>query len=412
MPRSDTALTTETHPAQRLNTETVAQVMDLGASSDGVLSVYIDIDPAQAQREGFEAAALDLWKPLRAEVTDPDVSKRLEDEIDRVNGYVRSWDEPPGRSVAIFSSRPADVFVPVALAVPTLAGARFGPRPHVLPLIAALDEHERYVVALVDRERARILTVWMGEVELRSEFEDPLPGRVTRGGGWATGPGQHAGRDGAPAGGGRIHSSQGSYARHIDWHVHEHIQRVIAELWRLSRESGATRIIIGGPHEALSTLKRSLPRSLAERVAGEFAGELLATDADVIGRVRGMAEQAERAHEAALVAEVLQRTQKNELAVTGWDETLSALADGRAHEVLLIEGETAVGSACPEGHFAATEGIERCPYCDEPMWEVADLAAWALRRAFATDAQVEFVRGEAAEMLRPFGAAAILRYQG
>jgi len=410
MPHNEPALSLETYPAQTFGAATLDRVVQLEAASDGVLSAYLDIEPSETQREGFEAALLDLWKPLRAALKDTDPAGRLEEEIDRVNTYVRSWDEPPGRSVAIFSSAPRDVFVPVALDVPVLAGARFGPRPYVLPLIAALDEHERYCVALVDRERARLLTVWMGHVEQRIEFEDPLPGRVTRGGGWSAGAERGTGRDTSRMGPGRVHSSQGGYARHIDYHVHLHLQRVIAELWRLSRLEAVGRIVVGGPPEAVSAMRHMLPRSLAERVVGEFAGELFASDAEILDRVRGIEEQAERAHETALVKEILERVPKAELAVAGWDDTLTALCDGRAHRLVLIEGETIAGYACPEGHFAVIERIDRCPYCDEPVWQIDDLAAWALRCAFATDAAVEFVRGEAAAALRPHGAGAILRY--
>lgn len=410
MPHNKAVLSLETNPPQTFGADTLDRVVLLEAPIDGVLSAYLDVEPSETQREGFEAALLDLWKPLREATKDPDVAGRLEEEIDRINAYVRSWDEPPGRAVAIFSSAPRDVFVPIALDVPVLAGARFGPRPHVLPLIAALDEHERYCVALVDRERARLLTVWMGRVEQRIEFEEPLPGRVTRGGGWSAGAARGAGRDSSRMGPGRIHSSQGGYARHIDYHVDLHVQRVVAELWRLSRRQAISRIIIGGPPEAMSALRSALPRSLAERVAGEFAGELFASDAEILGRVGIIEEQAERAHEAALVKEILERVPKAEPAVLGWDDTLTALCDGRVHELVLVEGETVAGYACPEGHFAVIERIDTCPFCNEPVWQFDDLAAWALRRAFATDATVEFVRGEAAAALRPHGAGATLRY--
>jgi hypothetical protein len=58
-----------------------------------------------------------------------------------------------------------------------------------------------------------------------------------------------------------------------------------------------------------------------------------------------------------------------------------------------------------------TERIERCPYCGEPVWEIDDLAGWAARLALATDALVEFVRGDAAGLLAPHVAAAVLRYE-
>ena len=411
MPHNKPALSLETNPVQRFDPETLDRIALLESPRDGVLSAYLDVEPSETQREGFEAALLDLWKPLRAELEGTDVVDRLEEEIDRVNTYVRSWKEPPGRSVAIFSSAPADIFVAVALDVPALTGARFGSRPYLLPMIAVLDEYERYCVALVDREHARLLTVWMGRLEQRTEFKDPLPAGFSGGGGWSTGGGQRGRRDAAPMGPGRVHSSQGRYTRHLEYHVQLHFQRVVDELWRLYRGRSFDRLIIGGPPEAMGTLRQLLPRSLATRVVGQFAAERFASDAEVLDRVRGIEETAERAHEVALVQEILDRAAKAEFAVTGWDDTLAALCDGRVHQLLLIEGETAAGYACPEGHFAVIEQVELCPFCDEPVWQISDLAAWATRRARATGAGVEFVRGEAAERLRPRAVAASLRYQ-
>jgi peptide subunit release factor 1 (eRF1) len=199
-------VTLERYPALSFSSDTFDRVASLRAPEAGLLSAYLNVEPAQTQREGFEAALLDLWKPLRAGMKDTDLSARLEEEIERANAYVRSWDVPPGRSVAMFTSAPADVFIAVTLPVPVLAGARFTARPYLLPLLAALDEHERYCVALVDRERARIMTVWMGRVESRAEFTDDLPGRVTRGGGWSTG-GRASSRPGMARG--IVHSDQG-----------------------------------------------------------------------------------------------------------------------------------------------------------------------------------------------------------
>jgi peptide subunit release factor 1 (eRF1) len=209
---------------------------------------------------------------------------------------------------------------------------------------------------------------------------------------------------------GIVHSDQGGYARHIDYHVHLHMRRVIDELWRLRRSSAFDRLIIGGPPEAMNMLRQVLPRSLSGLVAGEFSGELFASDDQLIERVRGIEEQTERSREKALVEEIIQRALKAQRAIAGWDGTLTALCEGRVHELVLIEGASTNGSVCPDGHFAVTEHVERCPFCEEPTWQVDDLASWAVQRAVETDAHVEFVRREAAELLRPYGAGAVLRY--
>jgi peptide subunit release factor 1 (eRF1) len=372
----------------RFGSATLDSVMSLKAPEDGVLSVYLNIEPSEMQREGYEATLLDLWKPLRSRVRGTASASRVEDEIAVVNAYVRGWKEAPGRSVAIFSSTPHDTFIPVALDVPVLAGARFGPRPFLMPLMAALDEYERYCVALVDAETAHILSVWMGRVYERIEFTDQVPGRNATGG-W----------------------SQAGRARHREYHVDEHMRHVVDQLWRLNRRSPFDRLIIGGPQEALAAFKMALTRPLAARVAGEFAGEMFASDAVILERVRGIAEGAERAHEKALVEDILVRAPKRQLAATGWDETLAALVEGSVHQLVLVDGVTTVGFTCPDGHAIVKRQVDQCPVCNKATEPEPDLAAAAVQLAMETGARIEFVRGEAADLLRPHGAGAILRYQ-
>ena len=386
----ETSRTTSTaeHPASRFGSATLDRVMALRAPEHGVLSVYLNIEPSEMQREGYEATLLDLWKPLRSRVRGTASESRVEDEITRINAYVRGWKEAPGRSVAIFSSTPHDAFIPVALDVPVLGGARFGPRPVLVPLMAALDEHERYCVALVDAETAHILSVWMGRIDERIEFTDQVPGRNATGG-W----------------------SQAGRARHREYHVDEHMRHVVDELWRLNRRTPFDRLIIGGPQEALAAFKMALTRPLAAKVAGEFAGEMFASDAAILERVRGIAEEAERAHEKALVEDILVRAPKRQLAATGWDDTLAALTEGSAHQLVLVDGVTVAGCACPDGHAIVRWRVDQCPVCDKAMEPEPDLGAAAVHLAMQTDARIEFVRGEAADLLRPHGAGAILRYQ-
>jgi len=385
MPPKSSSITQERYPAIGYSPEILDWLVTEQFGADGVLSVFLDIDPSQAQREGYEAALLDLWKPLREAMKGTDLEERVEEEIERVTGYVRDWKQPPGRSVAIFSCAPRDLFVPVAFEIPLDAGARFAERPYVLPILMAADEHERYAVLLLDKERALVMQVWMGRIEERIEIVDTVPGR-TAAGGW----------------------SQAGFARHREYHVDRHLHRVIDELWRLHRHHRLGRLLLGGPPEVRAALRAILPRSLSRTIEAEFAGESFAGDAEVLLRVADIAERAERDHETELVDRLLDASPN--ARVMGWADTLSALVEGRVHVLFVVRGQTASGYACPDGHITVVDQLETCPFCREPVWPVSDLVSWAVGRALATGASVEFLGGPAAERLRPAVVAGLLRY--
>lgn len=359
---------------------------------EGVLSLYLDIDPATAGREGYEAQLIELWKSVRAHEHTPWLAGRLEYEIEHMTDVVRSWRQPPGRAVAMFFSGPGGVRVVLPLQFPVRPLARFEPRPVLGPLIAALDEHRRFCVILFDRAGARLITVSLGRVEEEVTLTSDVPAK-TDVGGW----------------GGYL---QGRYARHREHHLIEHARRTVERIWAIDRAHPLHAIILSGPEESLAVLRRMLPRALDRTVAGVVPGEMFASTSDIVRHV-GELEAGSREREDR---ELLERTMDDARAggtgAAGWDETLQALGEGRVQVLILAPGNTVGGVECPAGHFSVVSPVETCPICDARTEHVDDVAEAAIRVAMHTDARVHYLAPAAASLMmqQGAGAAAVLRY--
>lgn len=356
-------------------------------SDEGVLTVYLDIDPATASREGYEAALLDLWKPLYAMPFDQWIRGRLEYEIAGMTDEVRSWKEAPGRSVAMFFSGPGGLRTVLPVQFPMRSMARFGPRPVLTPLIAALDEHTRYCVVMFDKDHARIITTVLGTVEEEVALHGDVIGRSAAGG-W----------------------SQANYARHRENQLHEHARRTVEHLWAIDRSRPIHALILAGPDEALAVLRRMLPRALIRSVVGTIPIEMFAVTADVVKRVESLELEAREKSDRTLIAELVTVAEKGGHATLGWDDTLRAVGEGRAHMLVLPGGVTRPGVQCPVGHYLATTAGKVCPLCDETLWQTDDIAEAAVRTAMSTDAQVHVLAPGARAALADKGIAAFLRY--
>ena len=129
------------------------------------------------------------------------------------------------------------------------------PTPHLAPLLDVVDDYERYAVALVDKERARLFTVFMAQIE---EGRGPSRTRF---------PGKH--HQGGP--------SQMKYQRDHEKHVLWHLKRVVEELCPPARTASlrpAGRCRAGrGPPASSGTL---LPHELARRLVDVVAMEVVA----------------------------------------------------------------------------------------------------------------------------------------
>jgi peptide subunit release factor 1 (eRF1) len=289
----------------------------------------------------------------------------------------------------MFSCRPRGLWHVFQLQVPVRPSARFAERPAVAQLAGILDEHERYMVALVDKDEARLLSVYLGQAEQRAHITDKYPGRNRRGG-WA----------------------QARYSHHRDVHLHVYVLRVAEALLEEFRRQPFDRLMVGGPDEARSAFLHVLPRSLRGRVAGSFLAELFLSDEEVVERVRAVEAEVLREAGTSLVTDVINAASAGGRAVLGWEQTLQALLEGSVHKLVLAEGPARRGSVCPTGHAAVLEALSACPFCGGPLELVDDLAEWAVEKALETDARVETVRGEGAQNLtaRGDGIGAVLRY--
>ncbi|MCH8008297.1 MAG: hypothetical protein IIC91_05475 [Chloroflexi bacterium] len=354
----------------------------------GVLSLYLTFGPtARGKRRNVRSAVDVAFDRLSKSQLTERQRAGLERERTNVHRLLGRRFRPSGRSMILFACEPRGLWELFQLQVPSLSIARFGERPAVSQLASILDEQERYGVLILDKERARLLSVYLGEVEDEITFKGRYSGR-TAAGGW----------------------SQARYERRREGQLHTHVMKAIDALAREQRARGFDRILIGGPDEALAALLGALPRGLRSRVSGTFSCELSASNETILKRTRPLMEAAERNGEEIVVGHLLSAAKSGGLATLGWEETLPALLEGRVHKLVLVDRLRKRGRSCAGGHIAAGRA-SACSRCQEAVGVSHDLTEAAVGAALDTQASVEMVRGPAAQRLRSEGGiGAILRY--
>lgn len=127
--------------------------------------------------------------------------------------------------------------------------------PYLKPLEEALEKHNRYLILLVDREKARLLTVNLGEIE---EHKDVFNGEVPQN---VKAKKIDWGRD-------------DKILRHIEDHLHRHLQIIAKATKEFAKGKNINFLIIGGHAQMLPKIKKHLPYPLNKMVRGEFITEL------------------------------------------------------------------------------------------------------------------------------------------
>lgn len=124
------------------------------------------------------------------------------------------------------------------------------------PVLDAINKHRKYLVLLADREKARLFIVHLGEiVEHTDVFNGMVPQKV------------RANEE-------HYYGRSDKIFRHIEDHLHRHLQLIAEKTTSFAKSKGIEFIILGGHKTLIPKVKEHLPPSLQQMVIGDFVTEL------------------------------------------------------------------------------------------------------------------------------------------
>jgi len=357
-----------------------------------VLSVYLDIDqskPVNLKRR-FEAALHDMLQSLEAQLDEP---KRDSFSADarRVRQHVSTL-EPRAKGWICFADDSEDFFWMREIKAPVRALARWQETPYVAPMLEVLDEYERYGVALVDKEQARLFTVFIGEIAEHYHAFAPAPVQHFK----TTGTDQWL--------------SARRFQKRAEMHVHWHLKHVAELLDKLVDQYGFDRLLLAGPVEATSELQQLLSKRLRSRVAEKLSLPIKANAAEILEAALKVERAVERQREKEMVENLIIGDAHHPSAL-GLERTVYALAEERVWRLIYAVGFHPEGGRCSNCGmlFAKVEGS--CDYCGGSIKRIDDLIEQMVERVLDQDGKVEQVAGDAALRLQQVGSiGAVLRF--
>ena len=363
-----------------------------------VLSLYLDLDPAEFATADARASAVTSLVDRAArqiesiEELGHDEREGLRDDVERAREFLESIVPPDedstdgARAIALFCCSPAGLFRPLRLKHPVESGVRIAERPWLQPLAEAPPAD--WCVVLVNRRLARVFLGGREGLQELGELEDHVHGQHQQGG-W----------------------SQARYERSVDKDAKDHFAHVGEVLRRELAPLSFRHLLIGGPEEIRGEVEDKLHPDLRERLAGHFRVDVANSNADaVLQAAAPMMEEAERRRIEERV-ERLRHGAAHGTGATGLRDVLAAL-NARAVETLMVQGGYgAPGRECPRcGLLATADAAPECPADGTPLEHRDDVIEPALSLAVEQSAEILPFPDDRDE-LRPVGEiAAVLRF--
>ncbi|MHB1294918.1 MAG: baeRF10 domain-containing protein [Anaerolineae bacterium] len=350
-------------------------------ASDGqgsVLSVYLDTDLTHQSKDAIKLMLREEVRKLDKQVTAADL-----EVVSNYLDYEYDWQ---ARGLALFVAQ-GRLEQAVPLPVPVKTQVTFTDKVQVRTLADVLDRFGQYAVALYDQEGVRLFQVAWGRIETE---EDAYGAEVKRHrqGGWAA----------------------AKYQRREDNLALRNLKQAAERTTAFCQALHMRKLVLAGQKEVLAEIKEMLPTEIRALVIGEFAADMEITPAELLGLSLDVAWQADLTEETRSVEEAITSASKGGHGVTGPEDTLQALHQGRVRRLLVDADRQEAGFVCGHCGHMTSEMRDTCPFCGhQEIRSIVDTTDLAIRKAVATGAEVDIVRGNA-ELVNAGGMAAILRY--
>jgi len=357
-----------------------------------VLSVYLDLDQSKAVNlnRGFETALENMLRAVEAGLQ-PRQLESFDADAGAARRYVSDL-EPGAQGLILFSDASENFFWAREVKVDLRNRARWNDTPYLAPLLEIIDDHERYGVVLLDKEHARLFTVFIGEIEEHHDAIAPAPVRRYKASGT-----DHI-------------LSESRFQNKADAHVHWHAKHVAELLDKLVDQYSFDRLLLGGPVEATSELQHLLSKRVRNRVVERLSIPVKANAQEVLKAALDAEERVERRLEAQIVEQLIVGDAHHPSAL-GLDAAVRALCEQKVCRLIYADGFTPAGGQCSNCGMLFTRTAGSCDYCGSPVKAADDFLESMVEKVLAQNGKVERVSGDAATRLKHAGSiGAVLRF--
>lgn len=264
-------------------------------------------------------------------------------------------------------------------------------RFHLKPLTQLLGSFPSLGIALVDRHRARLFDLHLGELKEVEDFFHALPHRGRSDG--------FAGYDGGHA------------ERRVADEARQHFKNVAEALKNALERNVFKKWIIGCQESHWPQIEAQLHPYVAQRLLGRFPTEVGYESMEEIRvRAQHIFHQWRKQRQSELVSEAISQARANARGATGLRRVLQSLEVGEVQTLLLGENYHTQAVECTNcGHLDARL-VNACPACGRETPQVVDVAEAILPRVIGGNIELLYVEADP-EFDKVGNIAAVLRFR-
>jgi hypothetical protein len=377
--------------ANTIDRDRLRRLADVHPDRGRVLSVFLNLDPAQFATAPARATAITsvlneaARKIESCQGLDHDEEQWLRSDLERIRETLGGAEIASNgtRAVAVYACAPAHLLEVVALRRPLESRVIVDRTPAVQPLVTEADG-QRWVVVLANRRNARIFQGAGDAIEETDRIEDEVHSQHDQGG-W----------------------SQSRFQRGVEKEKDDHLVHVAEILFGIHKRNPVDCVLLGAPEELVHEFESKLHPYLQQRCVGRLHIDVEnSLIDDVRAAVADALEEYATRQEREALDRLIEAVGRASRGAAGLAAVLEALNEARVDCLLVAENfaasglrDASTGMLYAEG--AAPDGV--------PLERVDDILEPAIEKAIEQSARV--LRISRHDDLGPLGGiGAVLRF--
>jgi peptide chain release factor subunit 1 len=338
-----------------------------------VFSLYLGIRSGKNFRSEANSIILNTIRKIRKNSAYSEKEKKkIMEAADRIKTEVKLLKLPKEtRSLAIFCSLSGLCGI---YHVPSYMASRLIIKrgAYIHPLVKAMEKYPRYIVVVLERDKAKLFDIFLGEIKESSEILcDDVPQKINA----------------ARASWKGLRETK--VQRHIEEHINRHLKNVAKEASKYLKKNKPSFLIIGAHRELMEKFEKVLDQESARRIIGSYHIIPGYNISRIKSKTKEVIEEYEKNLEKKLLENVFNMlSKKKRLAVMGIDSVLKNFYLHNVEEFIIGRDYKELGYICPQCQYVSSY-LKSCPKCKIKMSKVSDIADEIIKQAVLSNIKVK-----------------------
>lgn len=362
-----------------------------------IVSTYLLVDGGRVTKKDYLSELNSMIAKTKENIEaasgfDKSKQKMIFNALDKIKSFVGDlFKNENEKTLLIYAGTKSELWEVYKLPIILKSKIIVDPKPHTQSLRSILHNYKKYGVLLIDREKAQIYQVYLGEIkEYLACYISDVPPKVN------------------------FRFESGLREKKILGNIEEKLRHFYKMLndsaFGFFRDSKFDYLILAGRKEVINEFTSYLHSYLSAMLAGTFEGEITENQAVILEKAKKVIKDFEDNNTNQHISRLIDELEPQGLGVLGLKKTIDALMSDNIRTLVYLEDYTARGYSCPACGFLTLKLAEKCPYCENQLLNFNDIVDEIVESALNQGSEIMQVKEN--EKLKNSGKiGAVLRYK-